>query len=163
MDEKLEILNQLLTQTFNDILKVEEQSLKLTTKEAVSVTEMHILDAVGLEGGRTVTELAVAARVTASTMTIAVNRLQAKGLVERERDGTDRRVVRVRLTPRARTLVGAHRRFHRRRARMVVEGLSPEESDVLVRAMSNLQGFFGGESDRNGNAGRFLTDDKTDE
>ncbi len=145
MKEKpLDTLNSLLVETFNAILKVEERSLRTATRDKVTVTEMHILDAIG--EGCTVSELAAASLVTASTMTIAVNRLEAKKLVERVRDAGDRRVVRVILTDAGRSIAYAHHRFHRRMARDVAKSLTAEELSILVRAMANLRTFFEQES-----------------
>ena len=141
MKEKpLDTLNSLLVETFNAILKVEERSLRTATKDKVTVTDMHILDAIG--EGCTVSELAAASLVTASTMTIAVNRLEAKKLVERVRDAGDRRVVRVILTDAGRSIAYAHQRFHRRMTREVAKNLTAEELSILVRAMANLRTFF---------------------
>ncbi len=145
-ERNLEILNSLLVDTFNAILKVEERSLRVGLTDTVTVTEMHILDAIGDDGVRTVTELAAAAMVTVSTMTIAINRLEGKKLVERVRDTADRRVVRVRLTEAGRRIAYAHRRFHRRMARAVADGLEPGELDILAQAMEKLRGFFQEES-----------------
>ena len=141
-ERNLETLNSLLVDTFNAILKVEERSLRVGLTDTVTVTEMHILDAIGDDGVRTVTELAAAAMVTVSTMTIAINRLEGKKLVERVRDTADRRVVRVRLTEAGRRIAYAHRRFHRRMARAVADGLEPGELDILAQAMEKLRGFF---------------------
>ena len=41
MDKQLDTLNTLLVDTFNEILKVEEQSLRAATQSSVTVTEMH--------------------------------------------------------------------------------------------------------------------------
>ncbi len=142
MDSRLESLNTLLVETFNAILKVEEQSLRRATKESVTVTELHLLDAVAKDDQATISSLAAATRVTVSTMTIAINRLEAKHYVERVRETADRRVVRVRLTERGRALAYAHQRFHRRMARAVVDGMPEEELNALTRAMENLRGFF---------------------
>ena len=79
-------------------------------------------------------------------MTIAVNRLEAKKLVERVRDAGDRRVVRVILTDAGRSIAYAHHRFHRRMARDVAKSLTAEELSILVRAMANLRTFFEQES-----------------
>ena len=146
MDKNLEVLNHLLVETFNEILKVEEQSLKLVSGSTVTVNEVHTLDAIGEGEPRTVSELAAAMMVTVSTMTIAINRLEKKGLVERERAGHDRRVVRVRLTERGRALSYVHRRFHRRMVKAVSERLTPKEVEVLSRAMENLKNFFHSEN-----------------
>ena len=145
-ERNLETLNSLLVDTFNAILKVEERSLRVGLTDTVTVTEMHIMDAIGDDGVRTVTELAAAAMVTVSTMTIAINRLEGKKLVERVRDTADRRVVRVRLTEAGRRIAYAHRRFHRRMARAVADGLEPGELDILAQAMEKLRGFFQEES-----------------
>lgn len=147
MDRHLEVLNHLLVETFNEILKVEEQSLRLASDNSVTVTEVHTLDAIGAGEPRTVSELAAAMMVTVSTMTISINRLEKKGLVERERANNDRRVVRVRLTEEGRRLVTVHQRFHRRMAESVIEHLPPEEVDALSSAMENLKGFFQKESE----------------
>ena len=84
--------------------------------------------------------------VTVSTMTIAINRMEAKELVERVRDQNDRRVVRVRLTGKGKTIAYAHKRFHRRMARAVVGHLSQDEVNALIAGMENLRGFFDEES-----------------
>ena len=142
MDPRLESLNTLLVETFNAILKVEEQSLRRATRETVTVTELHLLDAVAQDEQATISSLAAATRVTVSTMTTGVKRLEAKQYLERVRETADRRVVRVRLTERGRALAYAHKRFHRRMARAVVDGLPEQELDALTRAMENLRDFF---------------------
>lgn len=149
MDRDLEVLNRLLVDTFNEILKVEEQSLKLVSGSTVTVNEVHTLDAIGEIELQTVSEIANAMMVTASTMTITINRLERKGLVERERSGDDRRVVRVRLTERGRALSYVHRRFHRRMVKAVSERLTPGEIKTLSHAMENLRDFFRDENKRN--------------
>lgn len=149
MEGQLETLNHLLVETFNDILKVEEDSLCIAAGGSVTVTEVHTLDAVGMEGPRTVSALAAAMMVTVSTMTIAINRLEKKGLVERVRESSDRRVVRVRLTERGRGLSELHREFHARMVSAVVNHLNEDEVGALCRGMENLKGFFRDESRRN--------------
>ena len=142
MDPRLESLNTLLVETFNAILKVEEQSLRRAPRETVTVTELHLLDAVAQDEQATISSLAAATRVTVSTMTPGVKRLEAKQYLERVRETAARRVVRVRLTERGRALAYAHKRFHRRMARAVVDGLPEQELDALTRAMENLRDFF---------------------
>jgi DNA-binding MarR family transcriptional regulator len=149
MERDLDVLNRLLVDTFNEILKVEERALKLVSGSSITVNEVHTLDAIGDGDMQTISEVASAMMVTASTMTITINRLEKKGLVERERAGYDRRVVYVRLTERGRTLSYIHRRFHRRMVKAVSELLTPEEVKILSRAMKNLRDFFHEENIRN--------------
>ena len=63
MEKNLEVLNSLFVETFNEILKVEEQSLRSATGSRVTVTEMHTLDAIGSGDPRTVSELAAARKI----------------------------------------------------------------------------------------------------
>ncbi len=149
MDRNLEVLNHLIVDTFNEILKVEEQSLRLVAGSAITVNEVHTLDAIGQGELLTISELASEMMVTVSTMTIAVNRLEKKGLVERERAGHDKRVVRVRLTDRGRSLAYVHRRFHRRMVKAVAERLTAEEIKILTQSMENLKAFFHAENKSN--------------
>ena len=146
MDEAHKKLNDLLVDTFNAILKVEEQSLRQATGGGVTVTEMHALDAIGLSQERTVSELAQKSRVTVSTMTISLKRLDRKGLIKRVRDAKDLRVVRVRLTDKGRAIAEAHRRFHRQMVAAVVQELPASDMSILLKAMENLRRFFLDES-----------------
>ena len=148
MEKQLDTLNTLLVDTFNEILKVEEQSLRAATQSSVTVTEMHTLDAIGTGDPRTVSELATATKVTVSTMTIAINRLASKSLVERVRDASDKRVVRVRLTEKGRNIAAAHQRFHERMVEAVVEHLDEEQLAALTVALEDLRVFFNRESSR---------------
>ena len=44
-----DILNKLLVQLFNDILQIEEKSLKNTQFTDLSITEIHTIEAIGLD------------------------------------------------------------------------------------------------------------------
>ncbi len=149
MESSKEMLNNLLVDIFNEILKVEEQSLRAATNSAVTVSEMHTIEAIGAQEPRTLSELATATHVTISTMTIAVNRLAAKGYVERVRESTDRRVVRAKLTEKGRTIADAHRQFHERMVAAVMERLDSVQLEALTKALESLRGFFSRETERN--------------
>jgi DNA-binding MarR family transcriptional regulator len=61
------------------------------------------------DGPRRITELAAAQNVAQPTMTVAVQRLEARGLVQRERSADDRRATNVVLTDAgAAKLAGRH-------------------------------------------------------
>jgi DNA-binding MarR family transcriptional regulator len=66
--------------------------------------QIHIVLWLGNDGPLTMGELARAVVVTEKTITGVVDRLERDGLVQRERDPSDRRVVHVRLAPRGATL-----------------------------------------------------------
>jgi DNA-binding MarR family transcriptional regulator len=80
---------------------------RVATADAVTPTQRSILTTLERHGPRTHGELADAERVRPPTITAAVDRLEARGLVARTRDATDRRVARVALTAEGRTLLRA--------------------------------------------------------
>ena len=52
------VLNRLLVQLYGDILKIEEKSLQEGEFSDLSVTEIHIIEAIGIKGCRTMSEIA---------------------------------------------------------------------------------------------------------
>ncbi len=67
-------------------------------RRLVSAHQASILDHLDAVESTVLTDLARHMGVTASTMSIAVGRLERNGYVVRERDDVDRRRVRIRLT-----------------------------------------------------------------
>ena len=92
----------------------------------------------------------VAARlgVSVPTLTSAVNRLVKKGHVERVRDDADRRLVLLRLTNNGRKACRAHDLFHKKMVVNAVKGLSRNEVDVLVKALTQVKAFFESEAEK---------------
>ncbi len=60
--------------------------------------QFYVLATIGYAGGLPFGEIGEKMMVTVSNLTGIVDRLEEKGLVNRERDAHDRRIVRVRLT-----------------------------------------------------------------
>lgn len=60
--------------------------------------QFYVLATIGYAGGLPFNEIGEKMMVTVSNLTGIVDRLEEKGLVARERDAHDRRIVRVRLT-----------------------------------------------------------------
>ncbi|MCM2333563.1 MAG: MarR family transcriptional regulator [Anaeromyxobacteraceae bacterium] len=72
----------------------------------LSAPQVHTLLALGHEGALAMGDLARRVAVTEKTITGLVDRLQRDGLVERRRDGADRRVIHVGLTAAGAALAG---------------------------------------------------------
>jgi DNA-binding MarR family transcriptional regulator len=76
--------------------------------------------------------------VTSGTMTNRIDRLAEAGLVERHPDPQDKRGVQVRLTEAGLTRVDAAFADLLEREQMILEGLSPEQRDVLAGLLRTL-------------------------
>ncbi len=77
-----------------------------------------------------------------ATLTVACDKLEAKGLITRTRNTTDKRVVNVSLTPRGQAAYEYHQSFHNRMINAVMEVLTPEEASILGTSLVKLQRFF---------------------
>jgi DNA-binding MarR family transcriptional regulator len=145
MDEQEKRINDFLVQVFGDILHLEENSLLQSGCRDLSVSEMHVLDAVQRGApGETMRELAQRLRVTASTLTVAANTLEHKGYLVRRRSAEDRRRVAVELTPAAQRALGTHAAFHEELVRQACARLTPEQQTALADGLSGLHSFFAG-------------------
>ncbi len=143
MDAFSRELNGLLTDAFWSILKIEEQAANHVAGGDLSISEMHMLEAVSkCEDGRTISELAADQNITLSSVTIAINKLVKKGYVEKIRHEHDGRQVFVKLTKIGHKVNAGHQYFHKNMVRNVSDGLSEEEKEVLLKAMKNLNQFF---------------------
>ena len=112
MTNTQELLNKLLVQLFNDILHIEENSLKNIDLMDLSMTEIHTIEAVGIKDAKTMGEIAHDLRITVGTLSAAITKLIKKGYVERKRTEEDRRVVLVSLTSKGENIYREHQVFH---------------------------------------------------
>ena len=142
MEESIKLINGLMIDVFNDILKIEEETLRQGPFSDLSVTEVHTVEAIGMYERQTASEVAKRLNITAGTLTAATNNLVKKGYVERFRDEEDRRLVKLGLTKKGRLLYRVHARFHVQMVRASITGLTKEEEDVLVKAFRGLHAFL---------------------
>ena len=142
MNKSTMMINELLVQLFNDVLQIEEQSLKEGVLSDISITEIHTIEAIGMYNERTMSEVAQKLKITVSTLTTAINKLIKKGYVERKRIEEDRRVVLVKLTKRGKLAARLHQRFHGEMINNAIEGLSLEEEEILISSLNKLNNFF---------------------
>ncbi|KEI15981.1 MarR family winged helix-turn-helix transcriptional regulator [Clostridium haemolyticum] len=143
MDKDIKtILNELLVDTFNEILTIEQTALKSGKLNDLSVTEVHTIEAIGMYKSRTMSEIAGDLGITVGTLTTAINNLVKKEYVERKRDENDRRVVKVVLTKKGMLAYRVHEKFHSDMVNATIEGLTETQERVLADALSKLNDFF---------------------
>lgn len=144
MTQQQQTINGFLVDVFNDVLRLEERSLR-KERTGLSLTELHVLEIVqrvSEERGGTMADVAAALGVTSGTLTIAVKTLEQKGYVRRERDDADRRRVIVRLTDKALPALRRHAEFHRALVTGATERLTDEELRAFTKALGSLRSFF---------------------
>jgi MarR family transcriptional regulator, organic hydroperoxide resistance regulator len=101
----------------------------------LSLSQFTVLQTVDEEGEATVGELAHAAGVAVPTVTRMLGLLERDGIVQRQRDDADRRVVRVRLTKGGRALMAEKRAWIVARQHEVYAGLSKSDRRAATPLM----------------------------
>lgn len=140
--EEKELVNELLTSTFNSITRIEERSLKNRLTRDLSIAEIHTIEAIGMYDQKPMKDVANQLGVTLATVNAAVNKLERKGYVERKRGEQDRRQMLASLTSSGRKALRVHDMFHKRMIDSALSGLTHEESRAFARAVAGIKQFF---------------------
>lgn len=142
MNNVRETINTMLVKTFHEILELEEKAIITDEFSDISNNDMHIIEAIGLSGENTMSSVAKKLKITAGSLTTAVNELVRKAYVKRERSEEDRRVVYIALTEKGEKAFYHHEQFHRQMTNAVIEKLDDEEIDALVKMLKDISAFF---------------------
>lgn len=142
MVDKFVEINYLLVEIYNDIMKIEEYSLKKGEFSDLSITEIHTIEAVGMYSFRTMSEISSDLEITMGTLTTAVDKLVKKGYMERNRSDIDRRIVNISLTKRGKLAYRIHEKFHRDMVKGIVDDFTEDEEEVLTVALRKLNTYL---------------------
>lgn len=140
-------LNEVLVNLFRDIMDIEQQAIITQEFKDITNNDMHVIEAIGIDEPKNMTTIARALSVTVGTLTIAMNSLVKKGYVVRERGKEDRRVVYIFLSDSGRIAYEHHAKFHKAMIDGVIDLLSEEEMEALIKALTRLNVWFRGWKD----------------
>jgi len=138
LKEKMKDINNMLVEIYDDINRIEEYSIKHGAFSDISITEIHTIEAVGMYGSRTMSEIAQTLEITMGTLTTAVDKLVKKGYMERSRSNADRRIVNVSLTKRGKLAYRIHEKFHMDMVHAIIDAFTPEEEEILLTGLRKL-------------------------
>lgn len=93
--------------------------------------QMHAIEIIGHEKALRMKELAEKLGVTTGTLTVTVDRLEQKGLIQRQPHESDRRSYRVVLTPQGKKHFSKHHAFHVKLTEEIAAALTPEELECF--------------------------------
>jgi len=141
MSSAKKVINTLLVDVFNHILRIEEETLK-NHNVKLSMTEVHVLEAIRNTEVPTMGEVAKRLRVTLGTLTTSVNILVRKKMVYRYSDDIDRRKVYLKLTEEALKVLKVHDDFHDEMISSVFNDLNIEDDEVLMKSLENITTYF---------------------
>ncbi len=142
--KRKEEINTFLTQIFNNILKLEEDYIQTqqTKDYNFSVTEAHIIEKIGLSGKRRMSEVAEDLRITISSLTLAIDRLERKNMVKRTKDAKDKRAVLLCLTEKGEDIFHIHEGFHQKMIDAIDQFFPTEDDDMIFAFIAKVSNFF---------------------
>ncbi|MFH0395540.1 MarR family winged helix-turn-helix transcriptional regulator [Streptococcus sp. A34] len=135
-------INEYLTAIFNNVLVIQENSLRKSRFNDISIKEMHTIDVIGSKPDATPTDVSRALMVTLGTVTTSLNNLERKGYVERVRSTRDRRVIHLYLTKKGRLVYRLHQRFHNEMVKQITDGMDETEYQVMKKGLMKLYHFL---------------------
>ena len=123
-------------------MELEEQAIITQEYQDITNNDMHVIEAIGVGEPKNMSTIAKLLSVTVGTLTIAMNSLVKKGYVIRERGKEDRRVVYISLSEKGLRAYRHHEEFHRQMIEAVLENLTEDETESLVKALAKLERWF---------------------
>ena len=123
-------------------MELEEQAIITQEYQDITNNDMHVIEAIGVKEPKNMSTIAKQLSVTVGTLTIAMNSLVKKGYVIRERGKEDRRVVYISLSEKGLRAYRHHEEFHRQMIEAVLENLTEDETESLVKALAKLERWF---------------------
>jgi DNA-binding MarR family transcriptional regulator len=146
LSQHMEVADRLHSAAIHLLRRVRRQD----PASGLSAPRLSALSVIVFGGPVTMTDLAQAEQVQLPTMSRLITSLEHDGLVQREVDPNDRRVVRVRATPEGKRVLdeGRERRIHDLGEQLL--DLPAEELDTLRRAADIMERLSGDSGQRHG-------------
>lgn len=138
----LDAINTTLVHLFNEIWELEGEAVITEEYKDITNNDMHIIEAIGLDGDSTMSMVAKKMRITAGSLTTSINNLVKKGYVARKRSEKDRRVVYIMLTEKGEKAYHHHKEFHIQMVNCATSNMNDQEIYNLLDLLQNLTVFF---------------------
>jgi MarR family 2-MHQ and catechol resistance regulon transcriptional repressor len=117
---------------------LERQATSSIESAQMGLSDFATLELLLHKGPQRVNEIGRRIQLTSGSITTAVGRMEARGLVKRGSDPQDGRASVVELTPKGRALISEVFRAHKAAMDLTAEALSPAERASLIRLLKKI-------------------------
>lgn len=111
-------------------------------EKGLTLPQMHTLEVLGIHEAMRMKELAQRMGITTGTLTVLVDKLEAKGFVVRKPHQTDRRSIMVELTEKGQEMFEEHDRLHLRLIEELTSGFTEDEKEILLGCIDKMNAAF---------------------
>ncbi len=142
MDTQEQKINTVLVHLFNDALRLEEDTLRA---EGVTLTirEVHILEAVCADAeNNTMSAIAGRLHITVGSLTVAMNTLERKGYILRQRSTQDKRCIHILPTEKAVQAEKIHQAYHSHMTHAILATVPENQMDQVLSVLDATWRFF---------------------
>jgi len=122
--------------------KIEEKAILKNSEKDLTISEIHVLREIPGEIPKKMSQIAEGLRISVGALTTAIDKLTDKGYVKRFRGKTDKRTMKVMLTPKGKEAYRKHEKFHKDMVEAAVADLSEEEKKILQNVLMNIEQYF---------------------
>jgi MarR family 2-MHQ and catechol resistance regulon transcriptional repressor len=129
------VLEELLAHTPQSVMR----AMRRRQGGAISLVHLHVLHVMEHEGTQSMRSLAEAIDASQASATGIVDRMEQRGLVRRDRDDSDRRIVRVSITDEGRAVLSGFATERREALGSLLDELSAAELAALLRGVKALR------------------------
>jgi DNA-binding MarR family transcriptional regulator len=118
--------------------------MKKSLNIPVTITEAHMIEAIGKQDGEenSIGNIASLLNIAAPTATVAVKKLENKGVIKKVPCGKDARRMIISLTELGKKIEKAHHVFHAKMVRAISKKFIDAEKEIILRVTELLMEFF---------------------
>lgn len=134
MDKKTDTV-ELIVDLVNTTLDIQDLYLRESEYSQLSMSEMHVIEAVSKEEVPSMTAVANHLNITLGTLTTAVKKIIEKGFLVKERSNEDKRIFYLRLTKEGEKALEVHNQFHKELAYYIKSHIPQERMDWVYETI----------------------------
>ena len=123
---------------FNTAMDIQEKYLKKSKFKQLSMTEMHVIDAVDKESSPSMSAVAHHLNITLGTLTTAVKKIIDKGFLIKEQSTQDQRIYYLRITDLGREALTVHEQFHQELANIYKSNIPDDRIDWVFDNLKKI-------------------------
>ncbi|MGN1182811.1 MAG: MarR family winged helix-turn-helix transcriptional regulator [Faecalibacillus sp.] len=119
-------------------MDVQDIYLKKGPFKQLTMSEMHVLDAVNKESSPSMSAVANHLNITLGTLTTAVKKIIKKGFLIKEQSKHDQRIYYLRLTESGKEALKIHEQFHKELENMYKNHIPDDQLDWVFNALKQI-------------------------
>lgn len=110
------------------------------TKNNLSVTEFSVLEVLYYKEKQTIQQIGSRILISSGSMTYVIDKLEKRGLIQRNDCLNDRRVIHVTLTDEGKELMQEIMPKHQQLVDYIFDALNPDETETIIKLLEKVKG-----------------------